>query len=114
MRCLFTVIAVFAFVISVPAAVLNAHEGHPHKVMGIVTTIHENHLEVKDAKGVVTRHLLDVRTKVKRGKTALRATDIKVGDRVVVASVESKDLAGKKVVRVTEVQLGTAAATARK
>lgn len=83
-----------------------AHEGHDHKVMGVVTTIHENHLELKDTKGKVTSHTIGATTKITRGKVKLAAADIKVGDRVVVTTRETKDKAGKAVINVVSIQLG--------
>jgi hypothetical protein len=103
MKLLFVIAAVVAT--AMPAAV-RAHEGHDHKVMGIVTAIHENHLEVKDVKGKVTTHTIAATTKIVRAKTKLAAGDIKVGDRVVVTTRETKDKAGKAVVTVLSVQLG--------
>jgi hypothetical protein len=97
----------------VPAAAL-AHEGHAHKVMGVVTTVHENHVEVKDAKGKLTTVALDAKTKIRRGKAVAALADIKVGDRVVVTTLETKDKAGKAVVTVTQVELGVPAAAAAK
>lgn len=89
-----------------------AHEGHAHKTMGVVTMVHENHLEVKDAKGKATTFTLDAKTRVRRAKTILKAGDIKVGDRVVVVTLETKNKAtGKSTIAVTEVQLGAARAT---
>jgi len=86
-----------------------AHPGHAHKVMGVVSMIHENHLEVKDAKDKATTFALDEKTRVRRGKAILNAADIKVGDRVIVVYAETKDeKTGKTSVTVTEVQLGAA------
>ena len=85
-----------------------AHPGHTHKTMGVVSVIHENHLEVKDAQGKATTFTLDGKTRVRRGKAILKTADIKAGDRVVVVSNETKDKDGKTTVVVTEVQLGTA------
>ena len=85
-----------------------AHPGHTHKVMGVVSMIHENHLEVKDAKGKASTFTLDEKTRVRRGKTILKTADIKVGDRAIVVYAEAKDeKSGKTSVTVTEVQLGT-------
>jgi hypothetical protein len=78
--------------------------------MGVVSMVHENHLEVKDTQGKATTFTLDAKTRVRRGKTILKIADIKSGDRVVVLSSESKDKDGKAVLTVTEVQLGTATA----
>ncbi|HYU77525.1 MAG TPA: hypothetical protein VEK56_00985 [Vicinamibacterales bacterium] len=91
-----------------------AHEGHAHKVMGTVSTIHENHLEVKTKDGKVSTHVLDPKTKILRGKAAAKLADIKPGDRVVVTFVQSKDKAGKEIVSVTQVDLGTRVATTQK
>jgi hypothetical protein len=88
-----------------------AHPGHSHKTMGVVTTIHENHLEVKDTKGKVTPFTLDEKTRVRRGKEILKVADIKVGDRVIVAYSETKHKDGKSTFSVTEVQLGAATST---
>lgn len=91
-----------------------AHEGHAHKVMGTVATIHDNHLEVKDKDGKITTHQLDAKTKIRRGKAVAKFVDIKVGDRVVVTTLESKDKAGKVVKTVTQVDLGAALAAAKR
>jgi hypothetical protein len=91
-----------------------AHEGHAHKVMGTVATVHENHLEVKDKDGKITTHMLNTKTKIRRGKALAKMADIKVGDRVVVTTIESKDKAGKVVKTVTQVDLAAAAATTTK
>jgi hypothetical protein len=98
---------VFAALLFVPALAV-AHPGHSHKLMGVVATIHENHLEVKDTKGQATTFTLDEKTRVRRGKAILKTADIKVGDRVIVVYSETKDKAGKSIVTVTEVQLGAA------
>ena len=99
--------------VSAPRAV--AHEGHAHKVMGTVATVNAPHLEVKDKTGKMTMHMLDDKTKIRRGKATATMADIKVGDRIVVTYVESKDKAGKTVTTVTQVELGeSAASTAKK
>jgi hypothetical protein len=95
---------------------LAAHPGHAHKTLGTVSAIHENHLEVKDAKGKITTFALEPTTKIRRAKAKAAAGDIKVGDRVVVTTRETKDKAGKVVVNVVDVQIGAPAAvpTAKK
>jgi hypothetical protein len=89
-------------------AIAWAHPGHAHKTMGVVTTIHENHLEVKDTQGKAVTFTLDAKTRIRRGKAILKVADIKTGDRVIVVTNETKDKDGKAIVTVTEVQLGTA------
>jgi len=102
-----TLLTILAFV-AVPA-LSAAHPGHAHKVMGVVSMVHENHLEVKDTKDKASTFTLDDKTRVRRGKTILKAADIKVGDRVIVVYAEVKDdKTGKASVTVTEVQLGAA------
>ena len=105
-------VLVLAALLAVPGFAL-AHEGHNHKLMGVVSMVHENHIEVKDAKGKSTTFMLDDKTKVRRGTKMLKATDIKEGDRVVVLSRETKDKAGKTTVNVVEVQLGAGATAAK-
>ena len=88
-----------------------AHEGHAHKVMGTVSVIHENHLEVKGTDAKTSMFTLNEKTKVFKGKTVVKATDIKEGDRVVVTATEEKGADGKTTMVATEVRLGTAPAT---
>lgn len=100
-------------VLLIAPAVVRAHEGHDHKVMGTVTAIHENHLEVKDTKGKILMHVLGATTKIRRDKMKVTAADIKVGDRVVVTTRQTKDKAGKAVLTVVDVQIGVAATATR-
>jgi hypothetical protein len=88
---------------------LGAHEGHAHKTMGVVSMIHENHLEVTDLKEQKKTFALDTSTKITRGKTRLRAEEIKVGERVVVTYQQVKAKDGKVTEVVTTVQLETSA-----
>lgn len=88
-----------------------AHEGHAHKVMGTVSVIHENHLEVKDTAAKTSTFTLNEKTKILKGKAVVKATEIKEGDRVVVTAAEEKGVDGKTILVAKEVRLGTAAAT---
>ena len=97
------IVGFFAF-----APVVAAHPGHSHKVMGVVSSIHENHLVVKDAKDKEMTFTLDAKTKITRGRTVLRSSEIKVGERVVVTYDETKDKDGKTVASAKTVQVGTA------
>lgn len=91
----------------VPAAA-TAHDGHDHKLMGVVSMLHENHLEVKAADGKTSTITLNEKTKIVRGKTRLTAADLKVGDRVVV-NVGN----GKPPLVAKQVQVGTATTTTK-
>lgn len=44
-----------------PATRVLAHEGHEHKIMGTVSMVHENHLEVKAADGKTVMLAKEVR-----------------------------------------------------
>jgi hypothetical protein len=89
---------------------LSAHEGHAHKTMGVVTMVHEKHVEVKDLKDQKTLFTVDAKTKISRGKLTVQAEEIKVGDRVVVTYQQVKDKAGNVSTVVKTIQLGVTAA----
>lgn len=65
-----------------------AHEGHAHKVMGVVAAVDASHVEVKAKDGKTMSIALDAKTKVVRGKAAAAASDIAPGSRVVVTMME--------------------------
>ena len=54
----------------IPAARALAHEGHEHKLMGIVSTVTENHLEVKATDGKPSLVTMNEKTRVVRGGAA--------------------------------------------
>lgn len=89
-----------------PAAL--AHDGHDHKIMGTVSAIHENHLEVLATDGKTSKITLNQKTKIVRGKAPLKPVDVKVGDRVVV-NVGN----GKEPLIAKQVELGVAAAAGK-
>jgi hypothetical protein len=91
-----------------------AHEGHVYKLMGTVTTLHENHLEVKATDGKISTITLNAKTKIVRGKATVKMDDIKTGQRVVVTATETKGKDGTATLVATEVRLGAAAAAASK
>jgi hypothetical protein len=108
------VCAVFAIVAALVIPDAFAHEGHAHKVMGTVTTLHENHLEVKATDGKTSTITLNEKTKILRGKAKVKVDDIKPGERVVVTATETKGKDGKATMIASEVRLGAANATASK
>ena len=103
--------AALAVALAIPGYVF-AHEGHVHKVMGTVTTLHENHLEVKATDGKTSTITLNEKTKILRGKTTVRVEELKPGERVVVTATETKGKDGKATLVATEVRLGPANTTA--
>jgi hypothetical protein len=91
-----------------------AHEGHASKVMGTVTKLDENHLEVKATDGRTSMITLNQKTTILRGKTRVKVDDIKPGERVVVTAKETKGKDGKTSIVATVIRLGTANTTASK
>ena len=71
-----------------------AHEGHSHRVMGIVKTMDAAHMEIETKGGGKVSALLNQETKYRRGKAPAAAADVKAGDRVVLTLVEKE---GKKI-----------------
>jgi hypothetical protein len=106
----FIVGAALVAALAIPRYAL-AHEG-PHKVMGTVTTLHENYLEVKATDGKTSMITLNDKTKIMRGKAKVKAEELKPGERVVVTAMETKGKDGKTVLVGTEIRLGTANTTA--
>ena len=98
-------IALFA-VLVIPAAGW-AHEGHSEKVMGTVSTVDGNHVMVKTTANKTVMVMLDAKTKITRGKTTLKAADVRVGDRIVAEGPLEKDM-----LMATSLQLGAASPAA--
>lgn len=65
------------------AALAMAHEGHKH-LMGTVVKLDTQQMVVKTTDGKTMSLSLNKDTKYSKGKAAAAATDLKVGDRVVV------------------------------
>jgi translation initiation factor IF-1 len=89
--------------LAVPAYA-RAHEGHAHKVMGTITMLHDNHLEVKTKDGKTVTITLNEKTAIVRGKQKLDLSALKEGERVVVDVGN-----GKAPMTAREVKLGAAA-----
>jgi lipopolysaccharide export system protein LptA len=106
---LFLALTFAAVVASSPAL---AHDGHTHKVMGTVCAVDSNGLEVKATDGKTATLTLTESTKVVRGSTALKASDVRVGDRVVVTAADTKGKDGKTSHVAIRIQLGTASTAA--
>ena len=106
----FVIGAALLAALAIPAYV-RAHEGHAHKVMGTVTTLHEKHLEVKATDGKSSTITLNAKTKILRGKAKAKIEDIKPGERVVVTATETKGKDGKTTMIASEVRLPDAVAS---
>lgn len=82
---------------------VQAHEGHAHKAKGVVKAVDANHIEVETKDGEKVSIDLDKETKYFRGESPAAHSDVKAGNRVVVAFMEK---GGKNMAR--EVRLGSA------
>ena len=103
------------FALAVTLAPLTfAHEGHGQKIMGTVSAIHDTQLEVKGTNGKTSTIVLDDKTKVLKGKMAVKRTDLKQGDRVVVTAMSMKGADGKTMLMAEQVSLGAAPAAKAK
>ncbi len=89
---------------------VRAHEGHEHVLMGVVQKIDEKTLDVKvrdertKVEKVVTV-VLNEKTEVVRGDRPAKVADVKVGERIVVRAVMSKDPHGKDVYTAKRLQV---------
>ena len=101
-------ILLMAFTLT-PAARALAHPGHEHKIMGTVSVVHQNHIEVKATDGTTSMFSTNEKTRILRGNAKVSADAIKVGERVVVTAVETKDQYGKALIVANEVRLAVAA-----
>jgi hypothetical protein len=86
-----------------PSAAL-AHPGHDHKVLGVITAIHGDHVTVKTKDGKERSFTLTPETKLVQGKKKGAVTDLKVGMRLVVNVGD-----GAEPLKAKEVQYSVAA-----
>ena len=93
--------------LAVPVAAL-AHGGHTHKVMGTVSSVQGDRVEVKATDGKLVAITLTTKTAITRGKTKLDASALKTGERVSIDFTQDKN-----VNTATAVKLGTAGQAAR-
>ncbi len=88
----------------VPSAT-GAHEGHTHKALGTIASIHGELVKLKTTDGKTLTVALDKKTTFTRGKDKLDATALKVGERVSVDYMEVN-----KKMMAHAFKLGTASA----
>jgi hypothetical protein len=100
--------AALTFVLGVPA--VWAHEGHAHKVMGTVATVHENHLQVTTKEGKTVTITLNEKTSVLRGKQKVAISELQPGTRVVVDVGTGKEPLVAKSVTLAAAKTPTTAA----
>ncbi len=78
-----------------------AHPGHEHKIMGTVTMAAADHVMLKDKDGKDVTVSINKDTKFLRAKKAMKASDMKVGMRIVVTAV-TDDNDDKSIAKVVE------------
>jgi hypothetical protein len=86
-----------------------AHEGHTHKILGTVSSVQGNHVEVKTTDGKTVMVMLDDKTTITRGKAKVDATALKAGERVSIEANQEKNM-----MMAESIKLGTAASTTAK
>jgi hypothetical protein len=91
-------------VLGLPVAAL-AHGGHTHKVMGTVSTVQGDRVEVKGTDGKLVVITLTPKTAITRGKTKVDATALKTGERISIDYTQAQN-----VNTATAVKLATAPA----
>jgi hypothetical protein len=84
-----------------------AHGGHTHKVMGTVSSVQGDRVEIKGTDGKVVVVTLNQKTAITRGRTRLDPTALKTGERVSIDFTQANN-----VNTATAVKLGTAPAAA--
>jgi len=89
-------------------ALVSAHAGHEHKVMGTITMSAADHVMLKDRDGKDVTIKVTRDTKVK-SKPAMKVEEIKEGTRVVITAVEQKD----KSLTARLIEVGAAPAASR-
>jgi hypothetical protein len=100
-------LTVMAAALGAPAASF-AHEGHDHKLLGVLTKVGAQQIEVRDKDGKLSTILVKAETRIVRGTTKLTLADLKVDQRVVVNIG-----AAKEPLTAKDIQVGLAAATAK-
>ena len=111
MRRALLTLAIAAGLASAPAW---AHEGHAHKVMGTVCAVHPDRLEVAATDGKIHTLTLTENTKVVKGTTPFKVSDIGPGYRIVATATETKRKDGTTTLTASRIQVGTVSPTTNK
>ena len=87
---------VVAVALLVPV-VARAHDGHAHKVLGTITAVADNRVEMKTPEGKVVTVTVTAKTTYARGKQKVDAAALKVGERIVAEVASEKDMIATSV-----------------
>jgi hypothetical protein len=91
MRRRLLVCTIAAVVLTAWSPALSAHPGHEKKVMGTVSMAAADHVMLKTPDGKDATIKIDRATKFVRAKKAMKASDMKVGMRIVVTAETLED-----------------------
>jgi len=92
--------------LAVPAAVM-AHEGHAHKILGTITAIAGEKVELKTPEGKTVTVTVNAKTTYARGKTKVDATALKVGERIVAEVASEKAMVASSVTMAAAVPVAS-------
>ena len=102
-------IATFAtLMLTAWSAAPEAHPGHERKVLGTVTMVAADHVMVKTPDGKDATVQINKDTKFLKSRKPMKASDLKVGMRIVIAAVTDED--DDKLI-AKSIELGRAPAT---
>ena len=90
------------------SAAPEAHPGHEQKVLGTVTMVAADHVMVKTPDGKDATVQINKDTKFLKSRKPMKASDLKVGMRIVIAAVTDED--DDKLI-AKSIELGRAPAT---
>lgn len=105
--------AMLALALLIPS-VARAHEGHVHKVMGTVSSVKGNHVEVKTTEGKTVMITINAKTTITRGMAKLDATALKADERVSIDTTEDKGVMIAQAIKLGTVTPVPPAAAAKK
>lgn len=103
------IVGALALALVIPV-VARAHGGHTHKVMGTISSLQGNHLEVKTTDGKTVMVMLDAKITITRGKTKLDMTALKPGERVSIDATEEKAMMMAQAIKLGAAPAAPAAA----
>ena len=83
-------------------SVMLAHEGHPHRFLGTLTSVNGSQLEVKTTDGKTVVFTLDSTSVIQQGRAKADVKELKIGERIVISALP---VAAGKVMTAINVQL---------
>ena len=107
-------LAVLVALVAAQVPVVLAHPGHEHTILGTVSMVHENQIQVKATDGKTTMIVtVNEKTRVVRGIKTVKLDSIEAGERVVVTAIETTGKDGRPLMVAKDVRLGVGTASSR-